>query len=127
MPADAVPALLDPAQHPPGAWGAFLLFLIPVGGGIPTGVLMARAGGVSPPIMALLYFCSDVIMAFISEPMVIFLRWLGRRVPAVGRIGDRLARFSGQSGLRDSGARGPLGLILVSLTFDPTAGRAAGA
>ena len=39
----------------------------------------------------------------------------------------RTARFTGQTGLRDGGKRGPLGLILVSLTLDPTAGRAAAA
>jgi len=116
-----------PAGWPTGAWGAFLLFLFPIGGGIPTGVLVARAGGVSPALTALLYFFSDVIMAFVSEPMVLLMRWLGRRVPMLGRLGDRLARFSGQSGLRDGGARGPLGLILLSLTFDPMAGRAAAA
>ena len=132
MPPDLFEALLNPtaplpASWPTGAWGAFLLFLFPIGGGIPTGVLVARAGGVSPPITALLYFFSDVIMAFTTEPMLIFLRWLGKRVPPIGRLGDRLARFTGQTGLRDGGKRGPLGLILVSLTLDPTAGRAAAA
>src|SRR5919198_3507251 len=132
MPPDLFEALLNPtaplpASWPTGAWGAFLLFLFPIGGGIPTGVLVARAGGVSPPITALLYFFSDVIMAFPTEPMLIFLRWLGKRVPPIGRLGARLARFTGQTGLRDGGKRGPLGLILVSLTLDPTAGRAAAA
>src|SRR5262249_8686034 len=56
-------AVLDPnaplpAGWPVGALGAFLLFCVPIGGGIPAGVLMARTAGVSPPVMAVLYFLS---------------------------------------------------------------------
>ena len=46
-------------------------------------------------------------------------------VGIVGLIGARLSRLSGGAGLKDSGARGPLGLILVSFTTSPTMGRAA--
>jgi hypothetical protein len=114
-----------PTTWPAGAAGAFLLFLVPVGGGIPLGVLMARDGGISPLITALLYLASDVVIAVFTEPWLAFVRWLGRHVPFVGRIGERLARLSGGAGLRDGGARGPLGLILVSFTTSPTMGRAA--
>jgi hypothetical protein len=105
--------------------GAFLLFLVPVGGGIPLGVLMARDGGVSPLITALLYLASDVVIAVFAEPWLAFLRWVGRRIPVVGRVGAFFGRLSGGAGLKDSGARGPLGLILVSFTTSPTMGRAA--
>ena len=68
MPSDFLQPLIDPtaplpAIWPTGAWGAFLLFLIPIGGGIPLGVLMARDAGVSPLVMALMYLVSDVFMA----------------------------------------------------------------
>jgi hypothetical protein len=114
-----------PATWPAGGLGAFLLFLVPVGGGIPLGVLMARDAGVSPLITALLYLASDVVIAVFAEPWLAFLRWVGRRIPFVGRVGERLSRLSGGAGLKDSGARGPLGLILVSFTTSPTMGRAA--
>jgi hypothetical protein len=129
-PDDLLRLLWDPTAPLPTTWpagglGAFLLFLVPVGGGIPLGVLMARDGGVSPLITALLYLASDVVIAFFAEPWLAFLRWVGRRIPFLGRIGDRLSRLSGGAGLKDSGARGPLGLILVSFTTSPTMGRAA--
>jgi hypothetical protein len=114
-----------PATWPTGGLGAFMLFLVPVGGGIPLGVLIARDGGVSPLITALLYLASDVVIAFFAEPWLALRRWVGRRVPFVGRVGALFQRFSSGAGLRDSGARGPLGLVLVSFTTSPTMGRAA--
>ena len=57
-------ALLDPSAPlppgwPAGALGAFLLLCVPIGGGIPAGVLMGHAAGVSVPGLAGLYFLSD--------------------------------------------------------------------
>ncbi len=123
-------ALLDPTAPLPSGWpvgalGAFLLFLVPVGGGIPAGVLIARAGGVSPPVMMALYFVSDVVLAFVFEPMLRLLVALGRWVPVLGRLGRRLGR--GVQGGLPGGTRGPLGLILVSFSVDPMSGRAAAA
>src|SRR5207249_5463016 len=144
MPADAVHALLDPAApRPPGAWGAFLLFLIPVGGGIPAGVLLARDSGVSPPVMAALYFLSDVVLAFAFEPFIRLLLALGRWMPPLARLGRRLGGVFQRGGGAANAARGPLGLVLVSVAdsghvrsistrrcpvrpLPPTDGRAAG-
>jgi len=128
MPADLVHPLLDPATpRPPGAWGAFLLFLIPVGGGIPAGVLLARAGGVSPPMMAVLYFLSDVVLAFVLEPFIRLLLALGRWVPVLAQLGRRLGAALQRAGGTATAARGPLGLVLVSFTVDPITGRTAAA
>jgi hypothetical protein len=49
-----------------GALGAFLLFCVPIGGGMSAGVDGAR--GASPPVMAVLYFLSDVVLAFTFSP-----------------------------------------------------------
>jgi hypothetical protein len=132
MPDDLLRALWDPTAPLPSVWptgalGAFLLFLFPVGAGIPGGVLMARDAGVGVPVTLLLYFLSDVVLAFVTEPWIAVLRWLGRRIPPLGRIGTWLTRFTGGAGLRESGARGPLGLILVAFSISPTTGRAAAA
>lgn len=132
MPDDVLRALFDPtaplpAGWPSGALGAFLLFLVPVGGGIPAGVLMARDGGASALLTALLYLVSDIVMSFTGEAMLKSLVLLGRWIPALGRLGQRLVSLSGNVGLRDSGVRGPLGLIMVSFTISPLAGRAAAA
>ena len=114
-----------PSLWPAGAWGVFLVFVTQIGAGIPLGVIMARNAGINPVATAGLYLASDVVLAVTMEPILTALRWLGRRVDFIGRLGTRLARFSGAAGLQGGGVRGPLGLILFSFTVSPTAGRAA--
>jgi hypothetical protein len=116
-----------PAGWPSGAAGAFLVFLFPVGAGIPLGVLMGARAGVPAVVIALLYFVSDLVLALTAEPMLAGVRWLGRRIPLLGALGDRLTRFTNVVGLQQDGVHGPLGLILVSFTISPTTGRAAAA
>jgi len=125
-------AMLDPSAPLPHGWpvgalGAFFLFCVPIGGGIPAGVLMARAAGVSPPGMAFLYFLSDIVLAFTFEPILVVLSWIGRWVPVLGRMGAALRAFATRAGGTQSGVRGPLGLVLVSFGVDPMTGRAAAA
>ncbi len=116
-----------PAGWPSGAAGAFLVFLFPVGAGIPLGVLMAARAGVPGVVIAFLYFVSDLVLAITAEPMLAGVRWLGRRVPPLQALGDKLARLTNVVGLQQEGIHGPLGLILVSFTISPTTGRAAAA
>src|SRR3954463_3376200 len=132
MPSDFLQSFFDPtaplpAFWPGGFWGAFLLFCIPIGGGIPLGVLMARDAGVSPAMMAVMYFVSDIFMAVTHEPFFWLLGGLASIVPVFGKIRDFFAKASNQAGLRDGGGRGPLGLILFSFTVDPISGRGAAA
>ncbi len=124
-------ALLDPSAPIPSTWphgmlGTFLLFLVPIGGGIPAGVLMGRNWGVPIPVMALLYLASDMVLACVFEPMLRGLRLIGRHVPPVGRAArsmiDRMRRTVGPHG-----ATHPLGLVAVSFGVDPMTGRAAAA
>ncbi|MBV9328012.1 MAG: hypothetical protein JO352_30225, partial [Chloroflexi bacterium] len=68
---------------------------------------------------------SDVVLAIVMEPMLILLRWMGQRVEFIGRLGNRLARLSGATGLSDGKVRGPLGLILFSFAVAPAPARAA--
>ena len=122
-------ALLDPTSPiprgwPAGAWGVLLLFLVPVGGGIPAGVLLGRDGGVSPLAMLVLYFVSDWILAVVFEPMLLGLRWLGRRIAFFARLAHGFRTLIARTGMQE-GNRGPLGLILVSFSIDPMTGRAA--
>ncbi|MGE3268857.1 MAG: hypothetical protein AB7P40_08935 [Chloroflexota bacterium] len=132
MPSDLMLPILDPTAPlpgywPTGAWGAFLLFLIPIGGGIPLGVLMGRDAGVSPLTMSGMYFVSDIFMALTHEPIFWVLGALANAVPVLGKVRDFFARASGAAGLRDEGAHGPLGLILFSFTVDPVSARGAAA
>src|SRR2546425_1117855 len=92
MPQDWLQAILDPTAPLPNGWrggalGAFLLFLLPIGSGIPGGVLMAHASGTSPVVTTLLYFLSDVVLALTAEPLLVGGRWLGRHLPWVARLG----------------------------------------
>src|SRR5215469_102344 len=57
--------------------------------------------------------------------MLLLLRWMGRRVEFIGRLGTRLARFSGMAGLNEGKVSGPLGLILFSFAWAPAPARAA--
>src|SRR5262245_31007502 len=125
-------AVLDPnaplpAGWPAGALGAFLLFCVPVGGGIPAGVLMARTAGVSPAAMAVLYFLSDIVLAFTFEPLLVIVSWLGRFLPPLAWLGRKMRALATRSGATGSGAKGPLGLVLVAFGVDPMTGRAAAA
>ncbi len=125
-------AVLDPSAPLPAGWpmgalGAFMLFCVPIGGGIPAGVLMARTAGVSPPVMAVLYFLSDVVLAVTFEPFLRIARWLGRFLPPLAWLARTMRALATRSGASASGAKGPLGLILVSFGVDPMTGRAAAA
>ena len=131
-PDELLRAMMDPTASLPTGWpdgplGAFLLFMFPVGGGIPTGVLRARDVGVPAPLIMLMYLASDVIAALINEPVLHFARFLGRQIPILGLVGQWFTRLTMRTGLQGEGARGPLGLVLVSFTVSLMAGRAAAA
>jgi len=131
-PDDLQRALLDPtapipAGWPAGALGVLLLFLIPVGGGIPAGVLMAHVRGIGWPIMMGLYLVSDVILACIFEPPLRLLIAVGRYVPVAGRLARSMRAMLHWTASQYGNAGRPLALILVSFGVDPMTGRAAAA
>src|SRR5262245_45186797 len=105
MPDDFTRALLDPTAPLPSMWptgifGVFLLFCVPTGGGIPSGVILARDAGLPPPATAALYFASDLVLAVTTEPLLALLRWLSRHIEVLARIGAVLSRLSGSAGLQ---------------------------
>ena len=101
------------------------LFVIPVGGGIPAGVLLARRLRLAWPLMVVLYLISDLLLALAFEPLLrLGSRWgnksrLGARVGAAFRQASErsVAHFSG------TGA-GPLALVMIAFGVDPMTGRA---
>jgi hypothetical protein len=132
VPDEIIRAALDPTAPLPAAWptgalGAFLLFLFPIGGGIPLGVVIARDGGVSPFITALLYLVSDLFAAITNEPLLLLLAFLGRRFAFIGWLGQRFKALSSRVGYDAGGARGPLSLIVTSFSVSLLSGRAAAA
>jgi hypothetical protein len=103
-----------------------LLFLVPIGGGIPAGVLLARTNGLAWPVTAGLYFISDVILAVLFEPVLRVFVAISRRIAMLARFGaamtvamERTAAHYGGTGA------GPFVLIMVAFGVDPMTGRAA--
>ena len=102
-----------------------MLFLIPVGGGIPAGVLLASSKGLPWFLTANLYLLSDVLLALAFEPILyLAVKW-GSNVPFLTRLtaamkltmARQVAHFGG------SGA-GPYSLIMIAFGVDPMTGRA---
>lgn len=106
--------------------GVLSLFLIPVGGGIPAGVLLASKQGISWPVMSALYFVSDVILAVVFEPLMLGVIAVGRRIPAVARAAEAVRESTAKTAAKYGGPGvGPFALILVAFGVDPMTGRAA--
>lgn len=102
------------------------LFLIPVGGGIPAGVLLARQSGLAWPVTAGLYFVSDVILAFAFEPILRLLVALGRKIPVLARVAAAMKTVMDRTAAQYGGAgAGPFTLIMIAFGVDPMTGRAA--
>lgn len=123
-------ALVDPTAPiphgwPAGAWGVLLLFLVPIGGGIPAGVLLARDRGIAWPVMMALYFVSDVILACTFEPILRLVLLAGRSIPLLGRISSAIRQVIRQTTARYGTKGGPLALVLIAFGVDPMTGRAA--
>ena len=102
-----------------------MLFLLPIGGGIPAGVLLAQHRGFAWPLTAALYLVSDVLLALAFEPLLRLLVILAGRVPILARFGAAMkaamARIVAHFG--GTGA-GPMTLVLIAFGVDPMTGRA---
>ena len=100
-----------------------MLFLLPVGGGIPAGVLLARAKGLAWPMTAGLYFVSDVILAIAFEP-ILLVAWAGK-VPFLARLSAAMKATMARSVAHFSGTgAGPFALVMIAFGVDPMTGRA---
>ncbi len=109
------------------AWEVLCLFLIPIGGGIPAGVLLAEARHLPWGLTALLYLLSDVVLASVLEPVMrLFIRQTEKYPPlknATQSVRRSFEKLSSHYGTR----LGPLALVAVSLGTDPMTGRAVAA
>ena len=101
------------------------LFLLPIGGGIPAGVLLAQSTGLAWPVTTGLYLVSDVILAIVFEPILRLLVALGENVPLLTRFSAALKAITARSVAHISGtSTGPLALIMIAFGVDPMTGRA---
>jgi hypothetical protein len=101
------------------------LFLLPVGGGIPAGVLLARANGLAWPITTGLYLVSDLVLALAFEPVLRLLAALAARVSWLARFSAALKAAMARSVAHIGGTgAGPLSLVMIAFGVDPMTGRA---
>lgn len=101
------------------------LFIIPVGGGIPAGVLLASAKGLAWPIVTALYLVSDIFLALAFEPVLRLLAAIMGRIPLLARFGAALKAATARSAAHFGGTgAGPVSLIMISFGVDPMTGRA---
>ncbi len=106
-------------------WDVFLLFAIPVGGGIPAGVLLAQSRGVDYASMTALYLASDVCLAIVFEPLMLLFLMASRHSPLIARMRAAL-RKSTELTVAGYGAKpGPFFLVIIAFGVDPMTGRAA--
>lgn len=105
-------------------WAVLLLFLVPIGGGIPAGVLLAQNKGFDWPVMMLLYLISDIILACAFEPCMLLLMKLGKRVQFIARMGE-VMKLAIQKTIEHYGNNtGIFALVMVAFGVDPMTGRA---
>lgn len=104
----------------------FKLFLLPVGGGIPAGVLLADSRGLAWPVTAALYLASDVVLAVVFEPILRLLAAVAKKVRCLARVGAVSKALSERSAQHFSGTgAGPMALVMIAFGVDPMTGRTA--
>ena len=104
-------------------WEVLVLFLIPIGGGIPAGVLLAKVRGIDWPITTVLYFISDIILACVFEPVMLMVIRAGKNSPKFAKINEALKASSSKMILQYGVNPGPFTLVLLSFGIDPMTGR----
>ena len=104
-------------------WNVLKLFLIPIGGGIPAGVLVARNQGFAWQVTTILYFFSDVILACVFEPLLLFFIALSKRSHRLKRVGEAVKLSMQQTTARYGTTGGAFTLILIAFGSDPMTGR----
>ena len=101
------------------------LFIIPVGGGIPAGVLLASSKGLAWPITAALYLVSDIALALAFEPILRLISMVVGKIPFLTRFSATFKAVTARSVAHIGGtSAGPLALVMVSFGVDPMTGRA---
>lgn len=105
--------------------GVLKLFVIPVGGGIPAGVLLAKAKGLAWPVTTLVYLVSDLLLAVVFEPVLRLLALICSKVAWLTRFNALLKEATARNVAYVAGSgAGPLALIMIAFGVDPMTGRA---
>jgi hypothetical protein len=117
--------ILGPDQLTPIILHVLKLFLIPVGGGIPAGVLFASSKGLAWPITTGLYLVSDIVLALAFEPILRLLATMCGTISFLARFSTALKAATARSVEHFGGtSTGPLALVMIAFGVDPMTGRA---
>jgi hypothetical protein len=112
-----------PAGWPHGWWGVLLLFCVPLGAGIPSGVLLGHADRLGAPFIIFLYVVSDVVLAAFFEPVLRGLAFASRRVPALARTRAALTHVL-EAMLPAGSVAGPTAIVFTGFGLGLPFGRA---
>ena len=105
-------------------WDVMLLFIIPIGGGIPAGVMLAHSRSIEWPMMMLLYFISDVMLACAFEPVMLLFIKYGKRVRFLARVSEAMKLMISKTMEHYGNSSGVFALIMIAFGADPMTGRA---
>ena len=102
-----------------------MLFLIPIGGGIPAGVILAQNRGIDWPLMMVLYFVSDLILACAFEPLIYGFLKVAKHSRLLTRLAEAYKESLVKTGFKYGLTTGPFALIVIAFGVDPMTGRVA--
>jgi hypothetical protein len=106
-------------------WHVFLLFLIPVGGGIPAGLVLAQSRGIPWLVTMILYFFSDIVQAMVFECVVVAFAFGAKHSPGLARFITALKLSTQKTISRFGLTPGPFTLVMIAFGVDPMTGRTA--
>jgi hypothetical protein len=101
-----------------------MLFLLPVGGGIPAGVLLAADKGLPWPVTAGLYLFSDIVLAIAFEPILRLLVAGAVKIPLLARFTAAMKGAMAHSAPLLRSSASPFTLVMIAFGVDPMTGRA---
>ncbi len=101
-----------------------MLFLVPIGGGIPAGVVLAAKYKIAWYIMAVLYFISDLVLACVFEPLMLWFIHASKKSNKMRLFLENYKATLAKTGVNIAPSLGPMALIGISFGVDPMTGRA---
>ena len=75
--------------------------------------------------MAMLYLVSDIVLAFLFEPVMMFIIWASQHIPFLFKMRTILKLSTERTIARYGEKPGPFVLVMIAFGVDPMTGRAA--
>jgi hypothetical protein len=100
---------------PPGALGAFLIFMVPIGPGKPAGILLGREAGLGPLEILGLYAAKDVLTGLYLEPLLRLIARHGSRFAWARSAGEQITAIATRTHLGSGRLAQAISVGLVAL------------